>query len=66
LPDYKVDDQTALWLVYPQSNLLTAKDQDLHRLFVGEGWQCAGLDSGLIAVAELAFEPEKQTSRQIL
>jgi len=23
--DCKVDDQTALWLVYPQSNLLTAK-----------------------------------------
>ena len=25
LPDYKVDDQTALWLVYPKSNVLTAK-----------------------------------------
>ena len=25
LPDYKVDDQTALWLVYPKSNALTAK-----------------------------------------
>lgn len=25
LPNYKVDDQTALWLVYPKSNVLTAK-----------------------------------------
>ncbi len=25
LPDYKVDDQTALWLLYPKSNVLTAK-----------------------------------------
>jgi len=25
LPDYEVDDQTALWLVYPKSNVLTAK-----------------------------------------
>lgn len=25
LTDYKVDDQTALWLVYPKSNVLTAK-----------------------------------------
>ena len=25
LPDYKADDQTALWLVYPKSNVLTAK-----------------------------------------
>jgi len=25
LRDYKVDDQTALWLVYPKSNVLTAK-----------------------------------------
>ena len=25
LSDYKVDDQTALWLVYPKSNVLTAK-----------------------------------------
>lgn len=25
LPDYVLDDQTALWLVYPQSNVLTAK-----------------------------------------
>jgi DNA-binding transcriptional LysR family regulator len=25
LPDYKVDDKTALWLVYPKSNVLTAK-----------------------------------------
>ena len=25
LPDYKVDDRTALWLVYPKSNVLTAK-----------------------------------------
>lgn len=25
LPDYKVDDQTALWLVYPKSNVLTVK-----------------------------------------
>jgi DNA-binding transcriptional LysR family regulator len=25
LPDYKVDDQAALWLVYPKSNVLTAK-----------------------------------------
>ena len=25
LPDYKVDDQTALWLVFPKSNVLTAK-----------------------------------------
>jgi DNA-binding transcriptional LysR family regulator len=25
LPDYRVDDQTALWLVYPKSNVLTAK-----------------------------------------
>ena len=25
LPEYKVDDQTALWLVYPKSNVLTAK-----------------------------------------
>ena len=25
LPDHKVDDQTALWLVYPKSNVLTAK-----------------------------------------
>lgn len=25
LPDYKVNDQTALWLVYPKSNVLTAK-----------------------------------------
>ena len=25
LPDYKFDDQTALWLLYPKSNVLTAK-----------------------------------------
>jgi len=25
LPDYKADDKTALWLVYPKSNVLTAK-----------------------------------------
>jgi DNA-binding transcriptional LysR family regulator len=25
LPDYQVDDQAALWLVYPKSNVLTAK-----------------------------------------
>lgn len=25
LPDYKADDQTALWLVYPKSNVLTVK-----------------------------------------
>ena len=25
LPDYKIDDQAALWLVYPKSNVLTAK-----------------------------------------
>jgi len=25
LPDFKVDGQTALWLVYPKSNVLTAK-----------------------------------------
>jgi DNA-binding transcriptional LysR family regulator len=25
LPDYRVDDRTALWLVYPKSNVLTAK-----------------------------------------
>ena len=25
LPDYTVDDQTALWLIYPKSNVLTAK-----------------------------------------
>lgn len=25
LSDYKVDDQTALWLVYPKSNVLTVK-----------------------------------------
>ena len=25
LADYEVDDQTALWLVYPKSNVLTAK-----------------------------------------
>ncbi|MES9970546.1 MAG: LysR substrate-binding domain-containing protein [Candidatus Thiodiazotropha sp.] len=25
LPDYRVDSQTALWLVYPKSNVLTAK-----------------------------------------
>jgi DNA-binding transcriptional LysR family regulator len=25
LPDYKIDDQAAIWLVYPRSNVLTAK-----------------------------------------
>ncbi len=25
LPDYRVDDETALWIVYPKSNVLTAK-----------------------------------------
>ena len=25
LPDHEVDDRTALWLVYPQSNVLTGK-----------------------------------------
>jgi DNA-binding transcriptional LysR family regulator len=25
LPDYQIDDQAALWLVYPKSNVLTAK-----------------------------------------
>lgn len=25
LPDYRIDDETALWLVYPMSNVLTAK-----------------------------------------
>lgn len=25
LPDYKVDDQSAIWLVYPKSNVLTSK-----------------------------------------
>ena len=25
LPDYEVDDQSVLWLVYPKSNVLTAK-----------------------------------------
>ena len=25
LSDYKADDQTALWLVYPKSNVLTVK-----------------------------------------
>ena len=25
LPDYVVNDQSALWLVYPKSNVLTAK-----------------------------------------
>lgn len=25
LPDYRIDDQTALWLVYPKANVLTAK-----------------------------------------
>ncbi len=25
LPDYRLDQQTALWLVYPKSNVLTAK-----------------------------------------
>ena len=25
LPEHEVDDQTALWLVYPKSNVLTAK-----------------------------------------
>jgi DNA-binding transcriptional LysR family regulator len=25
LPDYEVDDQSAIWLVYPKSNVLTAK-----------------------------------------
>ncbi len=25
LPDYRIDDKAALWLVYPKSNVLTAK-----------------------------------------
>jgi len=25
LPDYEVDDQSVLWLVYPKSNVLTVK-----------------------------------------
>lgn len=25
LPDYQVEDQSAIWLVYPRSNVLTAK-----------------------------------------
>lgn len=25
LPDYEIDDQSAIWLVYPRSNVLTAK-----------------------------------------
>lgn len=25
LPDYQIDDQSAIWLVYPKSNVLTAK-----------------------------------------
>ena len=25
LPDYEINDQVALWLVYPKSNVLTAK-----------------------------------------
>lgn len=25
LPDYRIDDQTALWLIYPKANVLTAK-----------------------------------------
>ena len=25
LPDYQVEDQSAIWLVYPKSNVLTAK-----------------------------------------
>ncbi|MEM7398933.1 MAG: LysR family transcriptional regulator, partial [Pseudomonadota bacterium] len=25
LPDYEIADQSALWLVYPKSNILTAK-----------------------------------------
>ena len=25
LPDYSVDDNSAIWLVYPRSNVLTAK-----------------------------------------
>ncbi len=25
LPDYEVDDGSAIWLVYPKSNVLTAK-----------------------------------------
>ena len=43
LPDYKVDDQTALWLVYPKSNVLTAKvrvfiDFLLERLETSSAW----------------------------
>lgn len=29
LPDFKVDDQTALWLVYPNPNVLAAKVEPL-------------------------------------
>ena len=25
LPEYEIDDQSAIWLVYPRSNVLTAK-----------------------------------------
>lgn len=25
LPDYEIDDQSAVWLVYPKSNVLAAK-----------------------------------------
>ena len=43
LPDYKVDDHTALWLVYPKSNVLTAKvrvfiDFLLERLRTSTAW----------------------------
>jgi DNA-binding transcriptional LysR family regulator len=43
LPDYKVDDQAALWLVYPESNVLTAKvrifiDFLLEKIGNAPGW----------------------------
>lgn len=43
LPDYTVDDQAALWLVYPKSNVLTAKvrvfiDFLIERIGDAPGW----------------------------
>ena len=46
LPDYAVDDQVALWLVYPKSNVLTAKVRVFIDFLIERVGDAPGWDTG--------------------
>ncbi len=61
LPDYRVDDETALWLVYPKSNVLTAKvrifiDFLLEKIGRAPVWTEAGVRSAQARDADVAID----------